>query len=103
MQRTWAGTRRADGAATMVVAHGGAARVLHRGPPAPGQLPDLTAVDRSSACSEPLMPYVTPLSLLVHETQLVALVAERATVGMIPSEPPLRCDVTATCGSPGPA
>jgi hypothetical protein len=45
------------------------------------------------------MPFVTPLSLAVHEAQLVARVGERATVGMITNEPPLRCYVTASCGS----
>jgi hypothetical protein len=28
-----------------------------------------------------------------------AMVGERATVGMITSEPPLRCSVTASCGN----
>jgi len=65
----------------------------------PGHLPDLATIDRSTVCPQLLMPYVTPLSLVVHEAQLVALVGERATVGMITSEPPLRCYVTATCGS----
>jgi hypothetical protein len=49
-------------------------------------------------CPRLLMPYVTPLSLVAHEAQLVALVGERATVGMVTSEPPLRCYVTASCG-----
>jgi hypothetical protein len=66
----------------------------------PGQLPDLAAIDRATVCPQLLMPTVTPLSLLVHEAQLVALVSERATVGMITSEPPLRCYVTASCGNP---
>ena len=65
----------------------------------PGHLPELAALDRTTVCPQLLMPYVTPLSLVVHEAQLVALVGERATVGMITSEPPLRCYVTATCGS----
>jgi hypothetical protein len=63
----------------------------------PGRLPDLAAIDRARVCPQMLMPYVSPLSLLVHEAQLVALVGERATVGMITSEPPLRCYVTASC------
>jgi hypothetical protein len=66
---------------------------------APGQLPDLAAIDRATVCPQPLMPFVTPLSLAVHEAQLVALVGERATVGMITREPPPRCYVTASCGS----
>jgi hypothetical protein len=65
----------------------------------PGHLPDLAAIDRGTVCPQLLMPYVTPSSLVVHEAQLVALVGERATIGMITSEPPLRCYVTATCGS----
>ena len=70
---------------------------------APGQLPDLAAIDRAAVLPQLLMPFVTPLSLAVHEAQLVALVGERATVGMITSEPPLRCYVTASCeGSPRP-
>jgi hypothetical protein len=64
----------------------------------PGQLPDLAAIDRGMVCPRLLMPYVTPLSLVAHEAQLVALVGERATVGMVTSEPPLRCYVTASCG-----
>jgi hypothetical protein len=69
----------------------------------PGQLPDLAAIDRATVCPQLLMPYVTPLSLVAYEAQLVALVGERATVGMITSEPPLRCYVTASCGiSPRP-
>jgi hypothetical protein len=63
----------------------------------PGRLPDLAGIDRTTVCPELLMPYVTPLSLVVHEAQLVALVGERATVDMITSEPPLRCYVTAGC------
>ncbi len=66
---------------------------------APGQLPDLAGIDRATVCPQLLMPTVTPLSLAVHEAQLVALVGERATVGMITREPPLRCYVTASCGS----
>ncbi|HUE07428.1 MAG TPA: hypothetical protein VMP41_08365 [Acidimicrobiales bacterium] len=66
---------------------------------APGQLPDLAAIDRTTVCPQLLMPFVTPLSLTAHETQLVALVGERATVGMVTSEPPLRCYVTASCES----
>jgi hypothetical protein len=64
----------------------------------PGQLPDPAAIDRATVCSRLLMPYVTPLSLVAHEATLVALVGERATVGMVRSEPPLRCYVTASCG-----
>jgi hypothetical protein len=70
---------------------------------APGQLPDLAAIDRATVCPQLLMPYVSPLSLVVHEAQLVALVGERATVGMITSEPPLGCYVTASCGSTPPS
>jgi hypothetical protein len=66
---------------------------------APGRLPDLAAIDRAAVCPKLLMPFVSPLSLAVHEAQLVALVGERATVGMVTSEPPLRCYVTASCGT----
>jgi hypothetical protein len=45
------------------------------------------------------VPFVSPLSLAVHEAQLVALVGERATVGMVTSEPPPRCYVTDSCGT----
>ena len=55
-----------------------------------GQLPDLASISRAQVCPEALMPYVNPLSLPVNEAQLVTLVGEPATVGMIPSEPPLR-------------
>jgi hypothetical protein len=64
----------------------------------PWQLPDPAGIDRATVCPQLLMPYVTPLSLVAHEAQLVTLVGERATVGMITSEPPLRCYVTASCG-----
>ncbi|HEY1650806.1 MAG TPA: hypothetical protein VGG09_02885 [Acidimicrobiales bacterium] len=67
----------------------------------PGQLPDLAAIDRAQVCPQLLMPYVSPASLALNEANLVALVAERATVGMITAEPPLRCYVTASCGSGG--
>jgi hypothetical protein len=63
----------------------------------PGQLPELSTIDRSKVCAELFMPYVTPASLVVNEARLVALVASRVLVGMIPSEPPLRCYVTAAC------
>lgn len=69
----------------------------------PGQLPDLASIDRPSVCPQLLMPYVSPASLVVNEVQLVALVGERGTVGMITSEPPLKCYVTASCGSSAPA
>ncbi|HXN60816.1 MAG TPA: hypothetical protein VN886_10225 [Acidimicrobiales bacterium] len=45
------------------------------------------------------MPYVTPASLALNETNLVTLVGERATVGEVTSEPPLKCYVTASCGA----
>jgi hypothetical protein len=38
------------------------------------------------------MPFVSPVSLAVHEVQLVALVGERATVGMVTSG--RRCGAT---------
>jgi hypothetical protein len=65
----------------------------------PGQLPDLASIDRAKVCPQLLMPYVTPVSLVLNEAKLVALVAARATVGMITSEPPLKCYVTASCAS----
>jgi hypothetical protein len=65
----------------------------------PGQLPDLASIDRAKVCPQLLMPYVTPVSLVLNEAKFVALVGERAVVGMIPSEPPLKCYVTASCGS----
>jgi hypothetical protein len=68
---------------------------------APGQLPNLASIDRSAVCPQLLMPYVTPISLVLHEATLVTLVAERATVGMITSEPPLKCYVTASCAQAG--
>jgi hypothetical protein len=69
----------------------------------PGQLPDPASIDRSTVCPQLLMPYVTPVTLVLHEATLVALVAERATVGMITSEPPLKCYVTVSCGDTGAA
>jgi hypothetical protein len=67
----------------------------------PGQLPDPASIDRSKVCPQLLMPYVTPVSLVLHEATLVTLVAARATVGMITTEPPLKCYVTASCGNTG--
>ena len=66
----------------------------------PGQLPVLAAIDRGKVCASLFMPYVTPASLVLNEAHLVALVATRATMGMIPSEPPLKCYVTASCEDP---
>ena len=66
----------------------------------PGQLPELATISRAQVCPGELMRYVNPLSLPVNEAQLVTLVGEPATVGMIPSEPPLPYLVTAWCGSP---
>lgn len=63
----------------------------------PGQLPDLASLDRAKVCPQLLMPYVSPASLAVNEAKLVTLVGERALVGMITSEPPLKCYVTASC------
>jgi hypothetical protein len=63
----------------------------------PGQLPDLTSIDRATACPQLLMPYVTPVSLALNEANLVTLVGTRAIVGMITSEPPLKCYVTTSC------
>jgi hypothetical protein len=63
----------------------------------PGQLPDLTSIDRATACPQLLMPYVTPVSLALNEVNLVTLVGTRAIVGMITSEPPLKCYVTTSC------
>jgi hypothetical protein len=51
----------------------------------PGQRPDRAEIDRAAACPELLMPSVTPELLVRHETQLVALIGERATVDMIRS------------------
>ena len=70
---------------------------------APGQLPDLASIDRATVCPQLLMPYVTPVSLVTNEAHLVELVGERATVGMVTSEPPLKCYVTASCGGSAPA
>lgn len=81
-----------------IPANGVAAAVAMAALATPGQLPDLASIDRTAVCPQLLMPTVSPLSLALHETQLVALVGERATVGMITSEPPLRCYVTASCG-----
>ncbi len=67
---------------------------------APGRLPDLADLDRAQVCASPLMPYVTPTSLALNEGELVTLVGERATVGEVTSEPPLKCYVTASCGTP---
>jgi hypothetical protein len=63
----------------------------------PGQLPDLASIDTAQVCPQPLMPYVNPASLALNEAKLVALVGARALVGMINSEPPLQCYVTASC------
>jgi hypothetical protein len=63
----------------------------------PGQLPDLASIHTAQVCPHLLMPSVTPLSLALNEAKLVALVGERALVGMITSEPPLKCYVTASC------
>ncbi len=61
----------------------------------PGQLPDLASIDRAKVCPQLLMPYVSPASLVLNEATLVVLVGTRAVVGMITSEPPLKCYVTA--------
>lgn len=66
----------------------------------PGQLPDRADIDRATVCPELLMPAVTPESFVLDESQLLALVGERATVDMIQAEPPLRCAVTASCAAP---
>ena len=59
-------------------------------PAAPGHLPTWPRSTEPRVCPQLLMRFVTPLSLVVHEAQLVALVGERAAVGMTTSEPPLR-------------
>ena len=82
-----------------IPANGAAYAVAMAALATPGQLPNLASIDLSSVCPQLLMPFVDPVSLVVHETELVALVGERALVGMIPSEPPLKCYVTASCGA----
>ena len=65
----------------------------------PGQLPNLANINRAQVCASPLMPYVTPASLVLNEANFVTLVGERATVGEVTSEPPLKCYVTASCSA----
>ena len=67
----------------------------------PGELPDLTSINRRTVCSNPLMPTVTPVSLATNELKLVALVAVRLTQHMIPREPPLKCYVYTNRTCPG--
>ncbi len=63
----------------------------------PGQLPNLATIDREAVCSQLFMPYVTPLSFLSNEAFFASVLPARLTTGMITSEPPLACYVTATC------
>lgn len=62
----------------------------------PGSLPDLKAIDRSSVCADPLMPYVTPATLVAHEAQFATVIPVRLTTGLVPAEPPLCCYVYAS-------
>jgi hypothetical protein len=64
----------------------------------PGELPVVSNIDKSAVCASPLMPYVTPTSLLLNELTIVSLVGPRAITGMITSESPLKCYVSASCG-----
>lgn len=64
---------------------------------APGQLPNLNTINKATVCANPLMPFVTPLSLVSNEASLGTLVAVRVTQGMVSGEPPLKCYVTNSC------
>ena len=63
----------------------------------PGSLPHLAAINTNAVCSDPLMPFVTPVSLVSNEASLVEEVPGRLTTGMVTSEPPLKCYVTDSC------
>jgi hypothetical protein len=63
----------------------------------PGQLPDIGAINTAQVCAWPLMPFVTPTSLVLNEAHLVSTIGPRALTGMLTSEPPLKCYVTASC------
>lgn len=63
----------------------------------PGALPDITSIDRARVCAHPYMPSVTPAAFAAHEAQFGVLAARRLTTGLVTSEPPLACYVTASC------
>ncbi len=80
-----------------IPANGAAYAVAMAALASPGELPDVASLDLAKVCPELLMPYVSPASLALNEAKLVTLVGERALVGMVTSEPPLKCYVTASC------
>jgi len=63
----------------------------------PGSLPRLATITTNALCSDPLMPFVTPVSLVSNEASLIAVVPGRLTAGMVTGEPPLKCYVTDSC------
>ncbi|HEY2215244.1 MAG TPA: hypothetical protein VGH31_09325, partial [Acidimicrobiales bacterium] len=66
----------------------------------PGQLPNLSKIDFGQVCSNLLMPYVTPLSLVTAEASIVATLPGRLLTGQVAAEPPLKCYVYASgCAS----
>lgn len=62
----------------------------------PGALPDLKSIDTAAVCADPLMPYVTPASLIANEAYFASVIPGRLTTGLVPAEPPLRCYVYAS-------
>lgn len=63
----------------------------------PGHLPSLTTIDRAAVCADPFMPYMTPLSVVAFEAKIGMEVGPRLATGLVRSEPPLACYVTASC------
>jgi hypothetical protein len=67
----------------------------HPGPADPSRIP-------ASVCTQLLMPGVNPATFPTQEAQFAAAVASAvAGAPRLPAEPPLRCYVTASCGSSG--
>lgn len=63
----------------------------------PGRLPDVAAIDTAKVCAHPYMPEVTAQSFVTHEAAFGALAAQRLSEGLVTSEPPVACYVTASC------
>jgi hypothetical protein len=62
----------------------------------PGQLPNLSKIDFGQVCSNLLMPYVTPISLVTAEASILATLPGRLLTGQVAAEPPLKCYVYAS-------
>jgi hypothetical protein len=67
----------------------------------PGQLPDLSKLNKAAICSELFQPNVTLGSFILNEAKIASVVPSRILTGMITAEPPLKCYVYAsgTCPS----